>query len=173
MSKHYSRILQAARYQAALNAYVEYVTGKAERQPNIGTKGNRPAQTTLYITPFSLTLGPTDKIQCGANETAWNANEGAFGSHVVATLPAGDVAFKIRGFKPAKVVIVTGRSAQGKVTPSHITKQKYLSYGGTTRTIPFGKAAAGDTEATVFQTIKDLIAPAGSSTKVYLSPEKP
>lgn len=173
MSKHYSRIMQAARYQAALTNYVEYVTGKTERQPNIGTKGNRPAQTTLYITPFTITLGANDRIQSGANSQAWTAHEGAFGSHVVATLPAGDVAFKIRGFKPAKVVIVTGRLTQGEVKPSHITKQKYLSYGGTTRTIPFGKAAAGDTEAVTFQTIKDLIAPAGSTTKVYLSPEKP
>jgi hypothetical protein len=172
MSRHYSRILQAARLQQELTAYVEFLTGKAERQPNIGTRGGRPAQTALYITPFTLTLGANDKIQCGANSASWTANEGAFGSHVTATLPAGDVAFKIRGFQPAKVVIVTGREATGTVKTSHITKGKYLSYGGTSRSIPFGKAAAGDTEAVTFQTIKDLIAPAGSTTKVYLQPEK-
>jgi hypothetical protein len=172
MSKHYSRILQAARYQTALTAYTEYITGKAERQPNIGTKGNRPPSTKLYISPFSFTIGATDKLETSANQAAWTEHEGAFGSHTLAALPSGDVSFKIRGFRPSKVVIITGRSGSGTVKTSHITKTKYLSYGGSSRSIPFGKAASGDTEVTVFDTIRDLVAPTGSPLKVYLSPEK-
>ena len=173
MSRHYSRINQAARYQAALENYVAYIQGKTERQPGIGTKGTREPSQTLYVNPFTVNIGTADTIKVSASRTAWDAHEAAFGTHTVAALPAGDVALSLRGFKPARAVIITGRSNAAKtVKESHITKTKYLSYGGTSRSIPFGKSAANDVEVTVFQGIKSTLAPAGSGVVVYLSPEK-
>ncbi len=171
MSKHYSRIVQASRYQLALESYVAYIEGKANRQPNIGSGRTRDASQTLFVTPFSVNLGSTVKLQVSASQPAWAEHEGAFGDHTVAVLPGGDTSVRLRGVKAARVTIVTGRKTKPDVDESHITKMKYLNYGGTSRSIPFGRAAAGDTEVAVFETIKGLIAPPGSATRVYLTSE--
>ncbi len=175
MSRHYSRINQAARYTAALENYVAYIQGKTERQPGIGTRAARQPSQVLYVNPFSLNIGTADTIKVSADKQAWDTHEGAFGVHTLAALPSGDVALTLKNFRASRVTIVTGRSnAERTVKESHITKTKYLSYGGTSRSIPFGKSASGasETELAVFQTIKTELAPVGSTLKVYLSPEK-
>jgi hypothetical protein len=167
--------MQAARYQLALENYVAYMQGKTERQPQIGTKQPRQPSQVLYVNPFSLNIGTADTIKVSADRTAWDTHEGAFGTHTLAALPSGDVGLSIKNFRAARVSIVTGRSnAARTVKESHITKTKYLNYGGTSRSIPFGKTSAGsaETEVTVFQTIKTSLAPVGSTLKVYLAPEK-
>lgn len=167
--------MQAARYQLALENYVAYMQGKTERQPKIGTQQPRQPSQVLYVNPFSLSIGTADTIKVSADRAAWDTHEGAFGTHTLAVLPGGDVALTLKNFRAARVTIVTGRSnAERTVKESHITKTKYLSYGGTSRSIPFGKTASGsvETELAVFQTIKTAVAPVGSTIKVYLSPEK-
>ncbi len=172
MGRHYSRIAGAARYQQALTNYVAFIEGKTNRQPGIGTGKKRDKSQILFVKPFGAPAATSDLFQVSASQTAWVAHEGSFGSHALATLPSGGAALRVRGFRPARVVIVTGRQDNGVVKESHITKQKYLSYGGTSRSIPFGKAAAGDTELGVYDTIRGLLVPTGSTVRAYLSPER-
>ena len=172
MSKHYSRILSAARYQAELEAYINYISGKASRQLNIGNGKKRLASTTLYVLPFAFPATSNTYLQQSAATAAWTEYEGEIGGHAVATLPANTSAVKIRGARAARIIVVTGRSPDGVVKTSHITSAKYLSYGGTSRSVPFGRAGATDTLETVFEAIKSVLAPTGSANKVYLEPEK-
>lgn len=172
MSKHYSRILSAARYQAELTAYIEFITGKASRQPKIGAGTKRQPSTTLYVLPFAFPAASNTYLQQSAATPAWTDYKGELGAHTVATLPANTNAVKVRGAKAARVVVVTNRQTTGTVAQSHITGAKYLSYKGNSHSVPFGRSGASDTEDTVFQAIKAAIAPAGSTNRVYLQPEK-
>ncbi len=172
MGKPYSRITQAARYQAELNAYIEFITGKANRQPNIGKGKKRQPSTTLYVLPFAFPATSNVYLQQSAATPTWTEFEGEIGGHAVTAVPANTTAVKIRNAKAARVVVVTGRTAEGTVKQSHITGASYLKYGGTRQSVPFGRAGATDTLETVFEAIKSVIAPAGSANKVYLQPEK-
>lgn len=172
MSRHYSRIQQAARYQQALNNYVAYVQGKSERQPNIGNGKKRDASQTLYIRPFGVPATSSDLFTVSGSLPTWEEFSGIISGHAVATVATGKTAVKVRGFKASRVIIITGRAQDGTVKESHITKTKYLSYGGKSRSLPFGRAADADTELSVFTTIKSALTPAGSGNRVYLSPEK-
>lgn len=171
MSKHYSRLLQASRYQAALAKYVAYIEGRANRQPNIGNGKKRDTSQTLYVKPFATPEASTDLYKCSAGLTAWNTYKATLGGHALDVAGNGINVIKARGFKAARVVIVTGRSADGSVKESHITGSKYLSYGGKSVSLPFGRVNNTDTPLTVFNAIKTELTPVGSTTKVYFSDE--
>lgn len=173
MSRRYSRIKNALTYQQSLENYIAYLQNAATRTPNIGGGKARDPNQVLFVQPFTLQLGANDRLQVSASRTAWTEYTAAFGTHTTTSAGTGNVSFKIRGFRPAKVNIVTGRSTANRtVATSKVTKAKYLSYGGTSRSVPFGKAAATDTEELVFEVIRSEIAVPDSGILCYMVPEK-
>ena len=167
--RRYSRIQQASRLAAESAAYIEWLSGKGNRQPNIGTKGAKPATTIVYIEPFNEALATTQLVKQSANSSALSTYEAALTGHVNLTLPAGDSALKLRGYRAPRVNIVTPGGAESTKT-SHITGAKYVSKGNKSVSIPFGKSATTDTEISVFSSISGNAAFTGK--KVYLIPEK-
>ncbi len=169
MSRKFSRINQASKLTVELENYIAWLTGKAERQPGIGTKTPRQPSIALYVTPFNLTIPTSVKIHQSANKVAWEKYEGEIGARTIMTLPAGTESIKLRGYRAPRINVVTGRgSANRSVKSSHITKAKYLNYGGTSVSVPFGKGAADTSEDAAFQAIKAAI----PNTLIYLIPEK-
>lgn len=168
MSRKFSRVQAGAKYQQELTAYIDWLTGKAERQPNIGTKGNRPASQVLYLAPFGYSLPSTILVQQSAQQAAWTAHEALFANRTFATLPSGDSSIKLRNYRAPRVNFITGRQTGGTPKTSHITKAKYLSYGGKSASIPFGKKSGDTSIEAAFAEIK------GDATNllVYLIPEK-
>jgi hypothetical protein len=172
MSKKFSRILQGARYNAELTAYIEYLTGKSTRQPNIGNGKARPNLTTLYVHPYAFSASATVLLQQSASTTAWTTYEGDLGGRTLTAVPSGSEGIKIRGAKAARIIVITGRTGEKVVKTSHVTAAKYLKYAGNSTSVPFGRSGSTDTVDAAFTAIKALIAPSGSTNKVYLQPEK-
>lgn len=167
--KRYSRIQQASRLAAESAAYIEWLTGKGNRQPNIGTKGAKPATKVVYIEPFNESLTTTQLVQQSGNADALTTYTAALGGYVNLTLPTGDSALKLRGYRAARINVVTPGGSESTKT-SHITGAKYVSKGNKSVSLPFGKSATTDTEISVFSTLKGNAAFTGK--KVYLIPEK-
>ncbi|GBF86305.1 hypothetical protein [Aphanothece sacrum] len=112
-------------------------------------------------------------------ESTWNTNkeklagrtklgEGAF--------PAADDIILIGGrARPAKVVITTGLTSKGVRKTSDRTKLPYLSYGGTSGSIPFGRLNGTDEELTAYNAIVNNFKTAGkipAGTRVSRIKEK-
>lgn len=171
MSKKFSRVLNGARYQQELTNYLKWLQGQSDRQPNIGKKGNRPASKVLYVKPFGYSLPTGVLLEVTGQLTAWDTYKPAFSVHAVDTLPSNTQSLKIRGYRAARVNIITGRTTAGTVKESHITGAKYLSYGGKAASIPFGQGASStETEVQAFDLIKT--SSELQNFKVYLIPEK-
>lgn len=171
MSKKFSRVLAGARYQQELTNYLKWLQGQTDRQPNIGKKGNRPASKILYVKPFAYKIPAGVLLQVSGADPAWESYKSSFSVHTVDTLPENTESLKIRGYRAARVNIITGRTPGGVVKTSHITEAKYLSYGGKAQSVPFGQGASGtETEIQAF----DLIKTSAELSKlpVYLIPEK-
>jgi hypothetical protein len=74
---------------------------------------------------------------------------------VTATAPAdANNLIKLGDFKAARVMVVSGRSAQGTSKTSAVTGMKYLSYGGTSTSFPFGRKNETDTQQAGFDAIR-------------------
>jgi len=170
MGKKFSRVLGGARYKTELDNYIKWLTGEAERQPNIGKKGNRPASKKLYIIPFGYSLPSTVHLTQSASLTIWDTHKSDFSAYTLDTLPTDNNALKIRGYRAPRVTIITGLADAGSVKTSHITGAKYLSYGGKSASIPFGKGSTTKSENDVFTTIKS--SDTFTNVRLYLVPEQ-
>lgn len=167
MSKKFSRVIQAGRLQTALANYQKWLTGEANRQPNIGKKGNRPALQHLFVEPFNLSLPTTVLVQQSGQVAAWEKYGGDIGTHTVATVPSGSSSVKLRGYKAARIRIITASETKGTPKTSHITGLQYLSYGATSVSLPFGKNSNDTTEAAAYASITSVL----TNVKTYLVPE--
>jgi|SRR5919199_4208137 hypothetical protein len=176
MSRRYSDILKAARDLPYLENYIKWMTSAENRQPNIGKRGARKASQKLGVIPFNVPLGAGQlAYESGALPT-WEAHRGEIGNHAVA-LTATNIKTTVRleRYSAARVIILTGRGATGTEKVSHITGRKYMSHGGTSTSLPFGKPseASTDTEEATFGTIAAAIRGAATAgVRVTLKPEK-
>lgn len=169
--QRYSRIVTASRYAKALDNYIKYVSGTAERQTKIGQGTKRPPSKTLYVTPFGLKTATNQFIEVSAAETAYTDYSANLTGYVKATLTSGtESSIKPSGFRPARISIKTGSSEAGTVTTSKVTGMKYLSYGGKSSSVPFGRKETADAESAVFEILKTKIAT--STNKVSWIREK-
>lgn len=173
-SRRYSRIMEAARYYAAIDNYLQYIQDASRHSTNIGSGRARPPSQPLFIVPFAVDLAAGQMVPVSASQTAWNAHGARFAGRTVAVAPAAaENRIKIADFKAARVVITTGLSATGTVKTSRVTGLKYLSYGGQSTSIPFGRLNDADEEATAFAAIEAAITPTlGANSRVSLTPEK-
>lgn len=160
-SRRYSRIMEAARYYAAIDNYIKYITDASKHSTNIGSGDPRAASIKLYIKPFGRALAANQMIETSGAEPTWNTYGPKFAGRTTAAAP-GDAGLIIvpEDFKAARVKITTGKSAQGIVKVSRVTGLKYLSYGGKSSSVPFGRGATvGETMETAFGEIEAAIRP--------------
>lgn len=176
-AQRYSRILESAKYFSAIDNYIKYITDSTKRGSRVGKGKKRPASQELYIIPFGRTLvsnesDPTKNqvvLVRGAKPT-WDRvkNQPEVSARVKAIAPAdAGLIVKLSEYRAPRVNIITGRSANGVEKTSAVTGMKYLSYGGTSTSFPFGRKprASGqqlETQETAFNEIKlDLETGAG------------
>jgi len=158
-SRRYSRILQAARYYAAIDNYINYVKDASRHSTNIGSGDPRPESIKLYVKPFGRSLATGQLIEASASAPAWNTYSAKFANRTTAT-PPGNAGLIIvpEDYKAARVKITTGKSANGIVKTSRVTGMKYLSYGGKSTSIPFGKGTDNaETQETAFLELETSI----------------
>jgi hypothetical protein len=82
---------------------------------------------------------------------------------------------KPEGYQPARAIIVTGRtsgSANAKVTTSKVTGMKYLSYGGNSTSIAFGKASYTELFTTSASAVRTAIVGVTAGAVVTIKEEK-
>jgi hypothetical protein len=167
-SRRYSRILQAARYYAAIDNYINYVKDASKHSTNIGQGRNRPPSQRIYIRPFAVDLAAGQRVMETGSQTAWNAYKGQIGNRAADAAPADSANnIALANYSAARVIITTNQSANGVVKTSRVTGLKYLSYGGQSTSLPFGANADGDDEVAAFTAIRTAILPTlGANSKI-------
>jgi hypothetical protein len=152
MSRRYRRILEAAKYYAAIDNYIRYITDSTKKGQNVGKGKSRPDSQVFYIQPFGINLGDNLFIKVSATKTTYDKYKSSLSDRLEESITGTEKYIKKpEGYQPAGAIIVTGRvvgSANAKVETSKVTGMKYLSYGGTSTSIPFGRA----TDAELFHT---------------------
>ena len=142
--------------------YVNYLSNADEQQPNIGNGTSKPPQTEVYVQPFGIDLDAEQFIKVNATQDRWNTWGSQFAAYTQDTLntAGGEVFLRLRGVRPARLVIKTGISTTKTVVTAKATKRKYLSYGGTSGSIPFGQNTT-ESEVEAFQTLKAAVESTG------------
>ncbi len=138
---------------------------------------NRPASQPLYIEPFSFDMPADYYVKVSASTPVVTARLAAIntgGVRTLATLATGDIGLRVARFRPAKIIITTGRRATGTREVSKTSGLPYKAYGGNRSSIPFGRATAAEEIAVAFNTIRNAIlgTPADPNLRVTLYPER-
>jgi hypothetical protein len=172
-AQKYSRILESAKYYSAIDNYIKYITDASKRGQNVGNGKARQPSQRLFIDPFNIALAAGQVVPTSAAEPTWTKYNAAMGAHTGATAPGDEnLIVKVAEFTPARVVIATGRSNTGVAKTSKVTGLKYLDYGGTSTSVPFGRATAAETMTAAFDAIKTAIVAQTAGARVTLTPEK-
>lgn len=156
MGRRYSRILQAAYLNQAVDNYVQYIQQSATRQRNIGGGTARPPQIDLAIQPFNVDVDSDDNWLARVGQPSraqMSTGVGTAAQEVGGAITAA----KMAGFKPARLTMFVG-SGSSTVATSAVTGLRYLKYNGTNYSHPFGKKTGTDREQDVFLDIKSALA---------------
>jgi hypothetical protein len=174
MGQRYSRILEAAKLAPQLEAFLDYQKNSARRGSRVGKGKPRPKSQALYIDSFGIPLADTQVIRVTASVPTVSAyqSKSQLASRVKTAPGAGKTLIKPDGFKAARIVIASGRSATGVEKTSNVTKAKYLSYGGESTSIPFGRKDGPDTLVLAFDAIKTQLLAGNPDLKISLTQEK-
>lgn len=169
--RKYSRILQAAKYYSAVDNYIKYITDSSKRGSRVGTGKARPKSKRYFIDPFGIKLGTGQVVAVTASQTAFDAYKGDINTRFAETEADGDNIIPVRNFKAARAIITTGRAQSGTPKTSAVTGMKYLSYGGQSTSIAFGRKNETEEFAAAATEIKGLIQTRVSGAIVTVSPE--
>lgn len=130
---------------------------------------NRVKSELMYITPFGITVPAKVLVIASASGDAINSykekvNTG--GARFKQVLANDEFALKPAGYHAARVQIRTGVGDTGTDKKSKTSGLPYKSYGGHSKSIPFGqKTGAQEDEKNAFAVIKEAINPAASPVK--------
>jgi hypothetical protein len=140
---------------------------------------NRTKSEKMYLTPFGITVPAKVLVIASASGEAINAygnkvNTG--GARYKQALANDEFAVLPRHYHAARVQIRTGVADTGTPKKSKTSGLPYKSYGGSSKSIPFGqKAGSGEDEKNAFNIIKQAINPNANpvrGTLVTLIPER-
>jgi hypothetical protein len=174
MADRYSDILRGSQLKKALDNYLKYLAGETDRQPNIGKGKARPALIALYVRPFGTALATKQFAKVSGDETFWKNNKPKFKDYTQDELLTGtpdETSLKLKGFRPARLSYKTNIGTTGTEKTSNVTKMKYLSYGGTSSSAPFGNKATSVSEGAAFEALKKEFT-VNATNKVYWMREK-
>lgn len=149
-----SKLAKAKQLAIYWDNYVNYLNNLDEQQPNIGNGTPKPPQQELFVKPFALDFDVDQYIKVSGTQDRWNTWGAQFANYTKATLNTGggEYSLKIRGVRPARVIVKTGISTTKTVVTAKTTKRKYITYGGTAGSIPFGKNGT-DSEVEAYQNL--------------------
>lgn len=152
------RVIRGERGAEAKTKFLAYLTrlSPALEDSKIGTKGQRPSPTVLYVEPFGINLGTQLMLQTSALSTSWNAVKGIgpVAARTKEEISSGKSAIKMRGGSAARVRATTGLASTGVKDTSHLTGLHYLKYNGTSLSFPFGQNADTESLIAAFNAIK-------------------
>lgn len=172
-AQRYSRILQAAKLYSAVDNLIKSITDSTRKGQNVGNGSPRQPSQKLFIDPFNIALATGQVVPATGAKPSWTTYSASIGNRASATPPTNeDLIVKVSDFTAARVVITTGRSTTGVKKVSKVTGLAYLSYGGKSTSLPFGRNAAGDTMQAAFEEIRTRILAATAGAIVTLTPEK-
>lgn len=149
-----------------LTSFIEWARTEAKQHTvGIGNGADRPPATQLFVYPFNVKMPTGMLAKASALSTAWTAAKEQVNQYVVDVLPSGTAARGVRQYSAARVVHGISRSNKGSAKTSHITGASYLSYGGRSLSVPFGKttATAAEKEVDNFRLIFARFATASGS----------
>jgi hypothetical protein len=172
MARKYSRILSAAKYYASIDNYIKYITDASKRGSRIGTGKPRAKSKILFIDPFGVPMADGQVVPVSANDASWTTYKAKFTLRTKDAQSDEAKIINLANYTAARVIIHTGKSATGVAKTSAVTGMKYLSYGGSSTSIPFGRGSATDTESTAFQEIRLSILTTATNALISLKPEK-
>lgn len=165
-------VLRGLRGQTARQRYLDYLSGVAVPDDNIGQGGDRPPSTSLYLEPFSLPLAVDHIMRDTALSTAWAAmgGVGSVGTYV-ASDPAGKTVVNSKSYKAPRLVRVEVDTT-GVREVSKITGLAYLKYDNKSLSIPFGSNTVGDTVQSVYSTLSTAIVGGSNLIRTRLIDER-
>jgi hypothetical protein len=157
-----TKLAKAKQMAVYWDNYVNYLSTLDDKQPKVGQGSPKPPQTVLYIKPFAIDLDTDQYLKANGTSERWTTFGSAFNNYTKPTLNtgSGEIDIAIRRVRPAKVVIKTGMSITKSVKTANTTKRKYVTYGGVSGSIPFGKYST-DTEVEAYQTIAAAVKAVG------------
>lgn len=153
-----TKLAQAKRLAVYWDNYINYLSTLDDRQPGVGQGKPKPPQTKLYIKPFSLTLDTDQFLEGNGTSSRWGTFQTHFVNRTKDTLntSGGEISLNLKRFTPARIVIKTGMSTTKTVATAKTTKRKYITYGGESGSIPFGRNTT-EAELDAYNTIKTAI----------------
>jgi hypothetical protein len=152
----YSGILRGKRGAAAKARLLQYFDGNVV--PNYpGRRGNRPDSQQVWVRPFGLPLVAGALLAQDVNSQSFPAVSGFMGATVVTIAPAANLRVIAPGLNAPRVLISTGRNAQGTDRVSQRTGLTYKDYGGDAVSVPFGEGPNLESEAAAFAFIRSQV----------------
>lgn len=162
--------------QQALENYIDYVKN-IQNRPTFGSTGQgnyspRGRLRRIALRPFSLDLPAGNYAEAFVSDRAFGQLSATVGARIKTDATALGSAFPLRKFKPAKLVFFNGSGAL-QTTRSKFTKLYYRKRQGTSYTISFGQASAGETFAEGAAALMTAMAAANTeNNRVWVQPEK-
>lgn len=179
MAQRYKRILTAARYYSAITNYLKYIQDETKRGVNVGKGKPRPDSQPFYTRPFGLTLngsGVFAHIRVPIATWTKYKDSTPINTRGKITLASGEDGVRLANYRSSAAIITSGRvtsSTAAKTETSKVTGMKYLNYGGTSTTLPFGRGAtANETETQAFDAVKNGITAISTNVSIRLRLEK-
>ena len=151
-----TRLAQAKQLAVYWDNYVNYLSTVDDRQPGIGTGDPKTPQTPLYVKPFGYDIATEQYIEANGTAARWATWGSLFTGHTKDSLTGTETVLSAR-FTPARIVIKEGLSTTKQIVTAKTTKRKYITYGGTSGSIPFGIQTATDDEVTTFSSLRNAI----------------
>lgn len=159
MANRFSRIKQGAELNQALDNYVDYIRNAANRPTKRmqgGTRGARRKTVVRAVIPFGVDVDGIEVYEVRVGQDSAEALAESLGAQRLIT-PAADADIKrVKGFKPARVVVFAGNGSASYVA-SKITKQYYLKYEGDSYSAPFGATTETEEEAAGARLVKSAV----------------
>lgn len=165
----YSDIKRAARLKVGLDNYINHLQTMGTRPSRIGTQGARNLDETLFIQPFTVTVGVSEFVsaRCTTDSRTklLTIVNGAADAAVTITLGANDL-IDLGKFRPARVVYFENSTRSVSVQTSDVTGLQYLKYAGDRFSLPFGAQTATSDQTDAFLAAKAAILTANAAAAI-------
>ncbi|MEA5449712.1 hypothetical protein VB780_14100 [Leptolyngbya sp. CCNP1308] len=157
MGARYSDIKRAAKLQAGLTNYINYLQTSATRPSRIGTQGPRDLSKIVYLKPFTIDVAADEVVTARCNPEHYNQLGATINASSIAAVDDAIGANTIVGipkFSPARVVLFRNATRSVTVATSDVTGLQYLKYNRDRYSVPFGATADIDDMMDSFLDVK-------------------
>lgn len=165
----YSDIKRGAKLKVGLDNYINHLQTMGTRPSRIGTRGAMNLDETLFIQPFTVTVGLTEYLQARCTTESrtklLTIVDGAADAAISTAIGGGDL-ITLSKFRPARVVYFENSTRSVSVQTSDVTGLQYLKYAGERFSIPFGAQTATSDQTDAFLSAKAAILTANAAAAI-------